>query len=251
MLCAGCSFDIDIGTDQVKGTGDIRTESYEFDDSFEAVRIEDTFDAVIEVGPAASVVVQAHDNFFDHIVVESTGGELVVQAADGTSLDGVTNVTITMASLDSLDVSGASSAQVLGTVNGERLDVEVSGSSEVSFEKVNAKNLATSISGASEVKLGTIAVEKLRVDASGASNVTATGQTVEASLDISGASDIRFGSLALEDANISIAGASDIDLRKAANVRGDLSGTSRLRVAPSTGTDVDVSGLSEMTHGSG
>lgn len=245
LLFSSCSFDIEIGDDDLMGSGEIITRTIEVDSSFDVVEIADSFDAIIEVGPEPSVVVQAHDNFFDHMVVEVRGGQLIVESKN-VSFDGIANVTITMRSLRELEVSGASSAKILGAVNSENLGIDVSGASEVTFERVNAAEVDLDISGASEVELDKIAAEKISLTVAGASDVTASGQAGEAVLDVSGSSDVTFADLIIDDAQVSLSGASDVDLRGAANIAGELSGTSNMKVAKSVGLNVDMSGLSEI-----
>lgn len=244
LLFASCSFDIEFDED-VEGTGDVITDSYDEAASFDVVRISDNFDAVIEIGPEVSVVVQAHENFFEYIKVEAQDGVLVVEA-EGADLDGVANVTITTPSLLGVEVSGASSAEVLGTANNDELQVEVSGASEVSFERINAAEVDIAMSGASNMRVDNVSTTKLTIDASGASDLTIGGQATDATLSVSGASDVKFGDLRMDDVVVSVAGASDLDLRGADKISGDLSGTSSLRVAKNAELNIDVSGLSEI-----
>jgi len=249
LFVTSCTFDVEIGGDGVKGDGDIVTNAYDVPDYFDMAQIEDSFDATIEVGLETSVVVQAHENLFGYIDVNVRGDRLTIKAAGDRDLNGVTNVTITMPALRELDVSGASSAKVLGVVKTEKLGLEISGASEVSFDEIKAEDVDGTISGASDVTIDDVTAGKISLSMSGASDISMQGEAQEAALDVSGASDAKFGRLTVDDAEISVSGASDLDLRNARIVSGDMSGTSSVRVAENASVNVDMSGMSEIRKG--
>lgn len=250
LLLSSCGFDVDVSfDDEVGGSGDVITQSYDNLDEFDRLSIEDGFDAVIEVGPETGVVVQAHENFFEYIEVAVRNDSLVIKVADGTSLDGVTNVTITMPTLVGLDASGSSDVDVTGVASAEMFSIDASGASDVTFDGVNANAIDVGVSGASDVTLGRIATERFTLAMSGASDINASGQIKDATFDISGSSDADFDRVDADQVTVSVSGASDVDLRNARRISGELSGASGLHVDDAAVVDVEVSGGSEVDAG--
>lgn len=244
LVVSGCSLNFEFGED-IEGTGPVVTQRFDLSD-FEDVTIADSVDATIEVGPGTSVVVQAHENLFEYLDVDVSGNVFKIDAIDDTDLEGIINVSITMPTLRKLEVSGASSAKVLGSNNVDAMSVEVSGAGEVTVEEVNASKVAVDVSGASDLTFGSVTVVDFELDASGSSDITAAGTAQSVGLDVSGSSTADLGQLAIDKTSVSLDGSSDADVRQARQVEGELSGASTLHVDGDASIDVSASDASDV-----
>ncbi|TLV00461.1 head GIN domain-containing protein [Dyadobacter luticola] len=118
------------------------------------------------------------------------------------------NVNITMPSLDGIDFSGASKANVANFPNTKNLSIDVSGASQVTIAS-NAPKISFDLSGASSLKL----------DGSGD---VLTGE-------VSGASSFKGQDFSAKVANIDASGASSAHVMASATVNAEASGASSVR----------------------
>ncbi len=195
LLAGGC-IEVNVNTNDrhtVQPSGEVQTVEYAFRD-FTAVSISDTFTATIQQGDEYAVVVRADRNVVDYLDVGLSDGSLEVGLENGTRLSGsfALEVSITMPALDTLQVSGASTATV-----GHFADTP---------------SLAAEVSGASRLTLVTDGTD-LDLDLSGASRATLNGKTGALHLDASGASSIDAEDLEVERCDAKLSGASTAHVR--------------------------------------
>lgn len=222
LAAAGCIDDIN----RIDGSGVALTTTYDVA-SFDEIEIGGAFDADISIQEGEpGVEITVDDNLEDRVEVEVRGDRLHVGFRRGSyDFDVTPTAVITVASLDALEVSGASSATVDG-LEADGFDLEVSGASEVEVD-------------------GSVTAE-LRVEGSGASDITFRGSAADLILDLSGASSGDFDSLVASSAEIDLSGASDAELGDIPTVTGDVSGASSLTVADDAAVSVDISGASDV-----
>jgi hypothetical protein len=162
---------------------------------FTGVDIGGAMEAEITVGGAYEVVIEAKQDVLPKIKTEVRGGTLYVKHdSDWNSKmswkkRGKVRVTVSLPSLDNLDISGATSAKVTG-VNTDKIDIDISGASAVSLEG-NARSAKIDISGASNLKAIAFTTDSVDIDASGASSVK-LNVTSELRADASGASSVCY-----------------------------------------------------------
>lgn len=226
-LLSGC-FPVSIGGAQVVGSGRSTTQDYDFSD-FTRVEIGSAFEARVTQGETYAVSVTVDDNIVQYLDVRVTGNTLHIGLKPLTSL-GFRNMTlraeVTMPDVEALDFSGAVRATVRGFQNDKRVNVTVSGASQLS---------------------GDLSSGELRVDASGASRAELTGSTGPLEAHASGASTLRLGSLTATDARVNASGASTIVVNASGRITGDASGASTIRYGGSPASvQVDTSGASSV-----
>lgn len=191
----------------VDGSGIPETTTIETAD-FDRIDVSGVFEVTltIEEGPP-SVVVTVDDNFVDDLDVRVRDDRLHIGFDSGSyDFDVQPTAVVTVASLNDIDVSGASSLTA-SDLTGEELKIDVSGAS--SF--VGTGTVATvtiDASGASDVDLVGLSVSTAEIDASGASNIE-LGSADRVSGDLSGASSLK----APADASgtVETSGASSVD----------------------------------------
>lgn len=163
---------------------------------FTGVDIGGAMNAKITVGSGYEVVIEARDEVLPKIKTEVRKNILYVEFAKdwkkgtGWKKNGKVNVTVSLPSLDHLDISGASNATVTG-VNTDKIDIDVSGASSVSMDG-NVRAATIDISGASNLKAIGLNVDSAEIDASGASSVKLSVAS-ELRADASGASSVCYG----------------------------------------------------------
>ncbi|AWW00694.1 PspC domain-containing protein [Arcticibacterium luteifluviistationis] len=223
LECEGCEILDDDAKEAVN-----RRDHYNFnndDEDFDRLRGENTrvydfkdFDG-IEVGGEFRILIRQGDEYGIEFMAERERDidDLNVRL-DGTELDidfedrffenrGKIVAYITMPTLESLDISGASKIKVL------------------SFENINEMDI--DISGASNAKLD-IEAKKLRVDGSGASHMEIRGRVDEIDMDLSGASRFEAKRAEVGRAYVDASGASHADFGKVDQLRSNTSGASRV-----------------------
>ena len=136
-----------------------------------------------------SVEVQADDNLLANIKTEVSGDTLKIYSEDRISPKTQINVKISMPSIEGLDISGASSGNVVN-VKAESLELKASGASKIGI-KGEAKILNADASGASTIDAEALQVEDAEIEASGASKAVISA-TNELNADASGASKISY-----------------------------------------------------------
>lgn len=215
---------IDIAFD-VDGSGDSQTETYAFD-SFDKVDIGSAFESTITIQSGdPSVEVKMDDNFFEHLDIDVSNGELRIRMEDGSYDHNVDpEVTITMPSIVALEVSGATKT-------------ELSGLDENDFE--------LEMSGAATLDIDGSA-DNLTIDNSGASSFEMDGSAKVLNLDASGAASVDLDNVAADQAEVDLSGASSAELGEISSVTGELSGAASLEVPDSANVSVSTSGASSV-----
>jgi len=223
IVATGCNLEVNFG-DGIDGSGDLVTERFDFDD-FDSIDVSGTFDAFVTVGEAASVEVLIDDNLADELDVRVRNGELQVAMKNGVSVDsGTLEATITLPELARLDVSGASSANVIdNTATSQRF----------------------SVSGASDVNVTTSA-DDIWIEVSGSSDFAMSGTARSLVVEASGASDLNLDLEGVNSAEVDLSGASSLELLSGDEITGSISGASDLTVPAGARTDIDSSGASEV-----
>lgn len=195
----------------------------------------------IRVSGAIELILNQHSD--QAVVVSGTGGDDADQVA--TELDGDVlkiypksggrwskgsrgfKVYISMPSLRSLKISGASNVKVVGMIRVPKLSIQLDGASRFRGG-VDAAELDLDLSGASALRLmGKI--DRMRVDASGASDIKAFDATVQScAVQLSGASDLQI--TVSQKLSAQASGASNIQYKgNPQQVESDVSGASRIR----------------------
>lgn len=203
LALAGCS----ALANAITGSGNVVTREYDFTD-FDEVDLSYAFVGNITQGEAYSIVVRVDDNLVDQLAVEQNDNRVSIGLKNNTLVTRATlEVDITMPNLSSLNVSGASQAQMSPFSFSDTFTVEASGASRVHGD-VDAKDLELTASGASNITLAGTAGNVV-ANASGASKIDLEELTaVDAQTEASGASTIIVNIDGILDADAS--GASTI-----------------------------------------
>ncbi len=127
------------------------------------------------------------------VTLETAGAsEFTVNKVGGfqADLSGASELDIRNATGDvNIEASGASDIQI-GHVSGD-LDMETSGATDVAVDYVGGRRLDLSLSGSSDIVVADGDVDQLVIESSGTSDVSYDGHSRDANLDASGIGDIN------------------------------------------------------------
>lgn len=203
MAATACNVNVTLG-DGVEGSGDLVTQSYDFDD-FDRIEVGSAFELDVTVGPDASVEVTTDDNIVEHLEVKQRGDRLDLRL-DGVGFrSGTLRAKVTVPDLTSLEATGATDVLVVG-IDTDDFDLDVSGASEVSLGG-SADRAEIDVNGASDVDLDAFAIGDADVEINGASDVQMRSADA-VSGQLNGASDLWVA----DDVspNVTVQGASDL-----------------------------------------
>jgi hypothetical protein len=188
---------------------------------FHGIQVSNAIDIYINQGNEEVVAVSAKDiEYRDRIRTEVVDGILKIwydhKSMFWESGHKKLKAYISFKTLDKLSASGASDVYVDGAINGNSLDIHLSGASDFKGSvKVNELNIDQS--GASDCTINGTA-NTLKVRSSGASDVKGYDLVIEnCSAHASGASDIKI--TVNKELNVSASGASDIYYKGTAVIR--------------------------------
>lgn len=187
LLAAGCG--------QAREAGPATT-SQRAVSGFSAVQLETSGDLTINVGEGESLTIDAGANVIDGLTSDVVDGTLVLGGRSGSWFGGSIRYTLTVTSLERIELDGSGSITGTGALTGDGT-VAVSGSG------------STTLSG--------LRLTGLTADLSGSGDLTLTGSATTASVTISGSGDFDGSGLATEQATVDVSGSGQ--------ARVDVSGT--------------------------
>jgi hypothetical protein len=177
-------------------SGQRTTRTYDFKD-FRGVEADGQWQITIERGDAWLVSVEAPAEIVDRVRVQ--------RQADGEAVDlegpwwlgdfgdgeAALQATITMPSLETLDISGTSIISFSG-FDGAALALELAGGGQVRGTASRFDRLTLDMSGAAEIDLSGVPVTDAEVDVSGAGNVKLQMAGGRLTGDLSGAANLEY-----------------------------------------------------------
>jgi ABC-type uncharacterized transport system auxiliary subunit len=229
-LLSGC-YPTTLGGTVVTGSGRTTTQDYDFS-GFTRLQIGSAFEANVQAGDSYKVTVTVDDNLVQYLDVRVTGDTLRIGFKPMLSFN-FRNTTlradVTMPDVEGLELSGATRTRIAGFSNDKKVDVEVSGASQLS---------------------GDISSAEMRIEASGASRAELSGTTGPLDARASGASSLRLQDLKSTDTRVDASGASNITVNPSGKLSGDASGASTVRyVGSPSSVQVNTSGASSVRQG--
>ena len=235
-----------------KFAGDPITRDFNISGAYTALEVESAFD--VTVSDAVDVVtITAGENVMPKVVVEVIDNTLKIRLKPIANVyDGELKAIIPYnANLTSVNLSGASEFRSEYGLEGQKVDVELSGASDFYCE-IDADEVNIDISGASDF-FGDIWADEIDMALSGSSTIKGNVEALDLDLEMSGASDATFEGY-VGTLNINLTGASNI--KKTVNemrygfecdqCEGSMSGSSDAYIHCDGTIKVNLSGSSEL-----
>ena len=195
-----------------KGSGTITSAPIEVT-PFSAIEVSHHFTVRIAIGSPESATLRVDDNLLDVADVGVHDGTLRIGLRFGTEVTHATlEVDVTVPALERVTASGASQVRVDGRNEVERVDLVLSGTSELT---------------------GDLEVGRGHLELSGTSTATLSGGAGTLDVTVSGASHLYADELSVGDLTIDASGASAADVAVSGRLSAGASGASMVRYAGS------------------
>jgi hypothetical protein len=197
---------------------------------FDRLELSHEITASVVRGSERRVKVSVNENLRDRLTISASGDRVRFGMDDGYDYQHLTAlVEVTVPALQSIELGGASSANLTGFADSSvpRFDAEVSGASRLD---------------------GQVATDLLSLALSGASRADLAGNTRALALELSGASEAGLRGLEAQVASVELSGASSASVLVRGEVRGEASGASELVVHGGAVTNVETSGASSVSR---
>lgn len=176
LLAAGCG--------QVRDAGPATTAQRAVT-GFHAVQLETSGDLAIHVGDAEGLAIEAGTNVIDGLTSDVVDGTLVLGGKSGAWFGGSIRYTLTVRSLDR---------------------IELDGSGNVTGSGVLAGDAALSVAGSGSATVSDVRLTGLTSDLSGSGGATVTGSTATSTVTVSGSGDFDGSGLAAEQTTVEVSG---------------------------------------------
>src|SRR6478609_3038155 len=162
----------------------------------QAVRLETSGDLTISVGDEEELTIEAGANVIDGLTSDVVDGTLVLGGKSGAWFGGSIRYTLTVTSLDRIELDGSGGVTGAGVPSGDG---------------------TLAVSGSGSAALSGLRLTGLTADLSGSGGLTVAGSATTASVTISGSGDFDGSGLATERATVEVSGSGQ--------ARVDVSGT--------------------------
>ena len=212
------------------GSGKVKSETREVTD-FHAIEIEYPAEITITQGKAASVKVEADDNFLPGLITQVKDGTLTIvyKPEDGKHVNPTKAVKITIVVKNLDDVQFSSAGEL--TINGLKTD-------ELNFN----------LNGAGKVVINDITAKTLQLDLNGAGSLEASGIADSLDVNISGVGSYKGADLHSKTASVNISGAGGATVWVDDELDANVSGAGSINYYGSASVTKNVSGVGGVNH---
>jgi len=176
---------------------DPNAEPRKLSGSFHGIAVSSAIDLYLTQGNEEAIAVSADDKRdITKISTEIENGVLVIKYVNAGHISWFRGnkklkAYVSFKNIDRLSASGASDVYIQGTITGDKLDIH--------------------LSGASDLK-GAVKVSDLSMEQSGASDASISGSATNATINVSGASDVKAYDFVTENCTAKASGSSDIHI---------------------------------------
>ncbi len=209
----------------VRGEGPVQTESRTVSD-FHAIDAGVPGKIEVRIAEECSVEVQAQENLIPILKTEVKNGSLHIYFDKNVSNAKDLVIRVSAPSFDALGLGGSGNIEVLSPINGDELDLSISGSGDISLPQATVNKLSCAIAGSG--------------------NIRVSGQTQEAVWEISGSGDIDAKSLQTEQGKASIAGSGTVRCNVTQTLKAEIAGSGDVFYTGSPSVDSDIAGSGKV-----
>ncbi len=256
-----------------KFAGEPVTKDFSISGAYNALEVEDAFNVTVSE-EATQVTITAGEKVMPNVVVETVDSTLKIYLKGWHTNLGKEMTVILPYNFDlrSVDLSGASEFHSEYGLEGNKVEVELSGASDF-YCDIDADEVDINLSGASNF-IGEVLADEIEIDLTGSSNIKGYVEALDLDLELSGASDAtlegqvdmlminlsgasnikktingnRYG-FACDQCEGTITGASNVYIHCDGTIKVNLSGASDLHFTGDAFTgDCTTSGGSDIYH---
>lgn len=223
MVLSGCGVTIDFGSNTVRGSGNVISETRSVS-GFSQVVINGSGDAQITQTGTESLKIEAEDNILPLITSDVIGGKLVIGFKNNTSINTTQRIRFT---ITVKDLSG----------------IEVNGSSDVNAGAVQTDTMGINVRGSGNIDLASLQANRLSVQDFGSGDISINGgKTSDQQVNISGSGTYAGPNLESQTASVTVSGSGDATLWAKQSLTASISGSGSLNYFGSPTVTQNVSG---------
>lgn len=197
--------------------------------NFHELSVSHAFVVELSVGSEESLEIEVDDRYINDVITEVRGGKLTIKMRDSRNtrrMKDSPRAYLTVKSLDKISLSGAVNLTTFDPLEGDKLDVDISGASVLKME-IEVEDFRLEASGACVVKMEGQTSKQL-VKTTGATSYSAYDLESEyADIRVSGAGSARVS--VSEELDVRASGASDVKYKGSPSVNSNTSGASSVR----------------------
>lgn len=157
---------------------------------FTRIEIKGAIDLELTAGKSQSISIEAHEDHMHHITTEVSDGVLIIDMEEGGRgfwNDSNVDVTITMETLNGIDVRGAVDGNFMN-INSDEFEIDIRGAADVDI-KGTCGTLTLDVKGASDIDADKFKCKNVEVDVKGAGSASVfASESVDA--DVAGVASI-------------------------------------------------------------
>ena len=235
-----------------KFAGEPISKDFSISGTYTELEVEDAFDITVS-DVATQITVTAGEYVMPNVVVETVENTLKIYLKGWHSNRG-TDMTVILpynAALTSVELSGASGFHSEFGLEGNKVEVELSGASDF-YCDIDADEVDIDLSGASDF-FGDILADEIEMDLTGSSKIKGYVEAFDLDLEMSGSSEATFEGQ-VDMLKINLSGASDINKTINGNrygfacnqCEGTMSGASNVFIHCDGTIKVNLSGSSDL-----
>jgi hypothetical protein len=235
-----------------KFAGNPITKDFSISGAYNALEVEDAFNVTVSE-EATQVTITAGENIMPNVVVETVDSTLKIYLKGWHTNLGKDMTVILPYNFDlrSVDLSGASEFHSEYGLEGNKIEVELSGASDF-YCDIDADEVDIDLSGASNFN-GDIFADEIEMDLTGSSNIKGYVEALDLDLELSGASDATLEGQ-VDMLMINLSGASNIKKTINGNkygficdqCEGTMTGASNVYIHCDGTIKVNLSGASDL-----
>jgi hypothetical protein len=207
-----------------KGNGEILSKVVEMD-GIKRIDVKGSGYVYLKQGDNENIEVKTDENIFEYVSVEINNDVLEI-ASHGVICPTELTYYIVVKDPDQVRLSGSSDMFIENSLNTERFEIIISGSSDILIDEINSTDLSFKISGSGDIK------------AAGSSNNT--------QISISGSGDVNIGELKTEKLDVNIRGSGDVKANVANELNTKISGSGDVRYYGDPKVETKISGSGDV-----
>lgn len=210
----------------IKGEGESVTESRQIS-GFNALDLSIDANVSYTQDSVYRLEITGQKNILSVMDVKVEGGELIIDFKRNVWNYNTLGIIIHSPGMNRMIMSGSGNINVENTIQGNSLELHVSGSGDISIPTVSVQSLTARISGSGNIKIG-------------------QGSCVSETMNVSGAGNINTEFVAAEQGDIKISGSGNATINASKTLYVDISGSGNVKYRGQPKITTKMSGSGEL-----
>ena len=164
-------------------------------------------------GSKTEISIYGSDNLVDLLEVSTANGVLQVNIKKGVKIlsgERRLKVIASSPSLDEVDIKGSADVYLKGTIKGNDLNLNITGSGDIEAENLQYTNVYAWVKGSGDIDLKNVKATIVMSEVNGSGDINMKGSAQKAALTVDGSGDIDAEKLAATNVVATVAGSGDI-----------------------------------------